>query len=318
MNKTNHSQPQPRDATKTGDHNPGCKIHAPFWLAMGCLLLGVSFSAFAQDTDGQDDGMSISHHVFMPEVGRFQMAVDRKDENTAMLYVMDTATGKVIRKNIEGWKPQWEPVLTTLSPSTFDDVIGAYERKENAEEQRQKEVNAAYTQIWASFCAAKLEEQVKMAESILVLQFTSTPAKLSVIGDQVVHSGGESFRVTDVLKGPRISSVKNRTLSQAPESIEWRPSVEPFVYPVYGHDNLFLSHAIREAQREQQKELEVGETVIYFAIPNEQYNIHVQFIMAREQLHFPEHMSQYETLSTPRDPAELIADIKAILERKEW
>ncbi len=250
--------------TYTQEKRKGNKI--AWLLATVCLLLGASCRA--------------------PEIGRYQLAIAESANEARTLYIMDTATGNLFQRLRGEREMEWCPVFPLSSTSAFESAITESARRTKAAEERQAKIDAERSAFIAKFREWTLAEQVKAAESILVLQYPPSEQRTVILASR----GGIATptKVIEVLKGSE--------------------------YPEVGYTHVSASSALRSFYR---KNMDDGEPIIYFAVSDGQLEPHSEFLFAREQFGLPEQVDSFTVLPLTRDPAEFIKDIKAILANKE-
>ncbi len=321
MKIKNHSQPQRHAAVKTGNQNSGHKIYTPFWLAMGYLLFVVSFSAFAQDVEA-DAPILPSSPVVAPEIGRYQFAIEARENSSANFYVMDTSTGMILIKS----GSQWDMFTAPLSDLVFEDALAKHEREQKAAAERREKINAERRAVDKLFREGTLEEQVEAAESILVFRVLTPPTTSIVMTPSYLSSRQGDYltgtlRMVEELKGPPVSKVVQIQSARGQSVIH-----PPINYPQLGA-TLPVTFSSSSKDGKFDRKLEEGDTFVYFVVPSESQETYFDFLFASKQQEFPERTflqslarkinSTCTALSSTREPSELIEDIKAIHERKE-
>ncbi len=293
------------------------------------LLLGALFSAHAQDAE-VDAPILPSSPIAAPEIGRYQFEIIQRDNANTQLYIMDTATGTILR-NTGNWDATWELLMPALSPVLFEDAIAKHSRDLATMNLRKEKFPMERQHMWGLFHDGTLEQQVNAAESILVLKCVArtqaTPSRtvspLPIGSSRVVSPSRvatvpvkKDLQVTAVLKGSDVSSVQQETRSKSGGDFWWKLKVAPYQYPQVDEilkDRIINGHTAFEFI----DSMDEGEIVVLFTVSSAETCHHYEFYFVSDRVDVPEQLKEYDIFLT-REPSELIADIKAILERKEW
>jgi hypothetical protein len=247
------------------------------------------------------------------EAGRYQFAIDRIENSSPDIYVMDTATGTILRKDGTNWRL----VVPALSPSMFANAVAEYERGKKTWKEFEEKYWSDANVVSTSFHGKTLKEQIHAAEAIFVLQCVEkvpVPPRMRPGAPQPVPTHKEKeFKVVEVLKGPNVSKVKKMVLSQSGNDPTWRTLLQPVKYPQAGEK--FESPLTIFHVPDAIKQMDANKTLVCFTVCSEQTLSHYPFFFTNEQLELSEDISRW-VVPTAREPSELIEDIKAIVAKE--
>ena len=197
-------------------------------------------------------------------------------------------------------------------PRPVEDALAAKINSEKAKQEREEAFDAERVSIQNVFREGTLEEQVKAADEILVLQIVQSQS-VRVSGAHGMEFQ-KSLQAVETLKKSRTG---RRGLPRPPSVV--RSSSDDEAFPKQFH-----------FPKWRDQNFEAGETFVYFTARSEVWDVWYEFVFAMEGLELPaqtEDPPRYYAgrlipstilptfIQTPRGPAELIADIKAILEK---
>ena len=178
------------------------------------------------------------------------------------------------------------------------------ENKARNEKLRDEQINQVKNTIAELFRSGSLEEQVGMADFIMVLQCVENPLKDQILSPlATVPIPTKKFMVVEVLKGA----------SKTDGNDELRTTHPPWLY-VVGDTHVELSNMLLEPF--VLENIDEDETIISFTkIFGELGIIAVRYV-ASERVK-PGNYLKDRIFESPREASELIADIKAILAKEE-
>jgi len=270
-----------------------------------------------------------------PETGRYQMAVtsigggggESYTPVTTTVYVMEMETGRILQRDIKAKEWKFVPSSVPVSPSVFDDAQASYERAEEAKKEKKMKADAEQGANDKLFRTGTLEEQVKAAEKILVIQCAvdkDNTRKVMVRSEEGMEQKtvyAQKFTVTEVLK--KTPSREPATQVSITRSLPSQ-SGPPVVRPVsLGQTRLSLRELGDVGQKWitemfRYSAIEDNETLLIFGVSSEYNPNGFHFIFASERMASasdePRFNQYYEkVIRSAREPAELVEDIKAIL-----
>jgi len=269
--------------------------------AAGCLLAGV-----------------LCHAQEPPQAGRYQMWMVAKEDKAETLYVLDTATGDILRKPMYN-QAEWRFDSTIPSPSTVAQMKAKYEREQAAEiervTKRAEERKAAKEAACALFRTGTLEEQVKAAGTIKVYRFDDT---LSLTIEELINPAAVAEKSYDTTtpRGAQAArkaqeeAVARRALAQQAQASGQQGAIRRPLAP-------FLSPraAIQSQTWEVLADIPMEKGEVFVSFLQGSFD---EFIFASDRLKLPEAGDgPVFLLPSKREPAELVEDIKAILAKEE-